>query len=147
MEKTGIVEGSDLLLYVNKGTGEVPAFIPIAHSTSHTVTTSGEAKKRKTKDTAGAFDHQKVTSLSQQIKCEALKSYDGYGYFELKDLMLKRESVLLKFAPKEDTVTGKYEEGMYCITSLEQTAAAGEDATFSVTFDNDGEFKVTSKTV
>lgn len=60
--------------------------------------------------------------------------------------MKSREAVKLKYGFAQEEAGDKYEEGLFVITSLEQTSAAGEDATYSATFENSGEVKTSTKT-
>lgn len=142
-----IIEGRDLMLFVNTGTSDTPVWQAQAAATSHTITYSGETKERTTKDTAsGAYSKKKVTKLSVSIKCEALVSYgDTAGYDALLTALKSREEVMLKYGFSDEDSGDKYEEGMFVITSLEQSSPAGEDATYSATFENSG--GVDTKTV
>jgi len=135
-----IIEGRDLMLYINTGSESTPTYTPQAAATSHTITYSGETKERVTKDTGnGAYSEKKVTKLGVSIKCEALVSFgDAAGYDKLLGVMKSREAVKLKYGFSETQSGEKYEEGMFVITSMEQTSAAGEDATYSATFENTG---------
>lgn len=144
-----IIEGRDLMLYINTATdAATPTYTPQAAATSHTITYSGETKERVTKDTAnGAYSEKKVTKLGVSIKCEALVSFgDTAGYDKLLAVMKSREAVKLKYGFAQEEAGDKYEEGLFVITSLEQTSAAGEDATYSATFENSGEVKTSTKT-
>lgn len=138
-----IIEGRDLMLFMNVGTAAAPSYRPQAAATSHTVSYSGETKERTTKDTAsGAYSKKKVTKLSVSIKCEALVSYgDAAGYDAILAAYKAREEVMLKYGFANDDAGEDYEEGMFVITALEQTSPAGEDATYSATFENSGEVK------
>lgn len=143
-----IIEGRDLMMYINTAAGgAVATYTPQAAATSHTVTYSGETKERVTKDTAnGAYGEKKVTKLSVSIKCEALVSFgDAAGYDKLLEVMKSREPVKLKYGFTEEQANDKYEEGLFVITSLEQTSAAGEDATYSATFENTGAVETKTK--
>lgn len=137
--KEGVVEGNDLMLYINTAQDDTPVWEATAHATSHTIAFSVTTKERKTKNT-GKWSKLIVTGNSCEIKCEALVSYkDGYGYSELKKLHKSGTPVLLKFAHVELAVQDEYEEGEFLITSIDETSGAGEDATYSVTFKNHGE--------
>lgn len=151
MERTDgdIIEGRDLMLYINTAAdAATPTYTPQAAATSHTITYTGETKERITKDTAsGAYSKKKVTKLAVSIKCEALVSFgDTAGYDKLLAVMKSREAVKLKYGFAQEEAGDKYEEGLFVITSLEQTSAAGEDATYSATFENSGEVKTSTKT-
>ena len=148
--KTGdIIEGRDLMMYINPASGgATPTYTPQAAATSHTITYSGETKERVTKDTSnGAYGEKKVTKLSVSIKCEALVSFgDAAGYDKLLEVMKSREPVKLKYGFTQEQAGDKYEEGLFVITSLEQSSAAGEDATYSSTFENSGAVETRTKT-
>jgi len=142
-----IIEGRDLMLYINTGTVSSPTYTAQAAATSHTISYTGETKERVTKDTAnGAYSEKKVTKLGVSIKCEALVSFgDAAGYDKLLSVMKNREAVKLKYGFSEEVTGDKYEEGMFIITSLEQSSAAGEDATYSATFENTGAVETKTK--
>jgi len=137
--KTGVVEGNDLMLFVNTSTTESPTWSETAHATNHTISWSAATKERKTK-TTGKWAQKIVTGYSCQIKCEALVSYkDGVGYKEFMDMFKKGVSVLLKFSHKEVEAQDEFEQGEFLITNIDENAAAGEDASYSATFENFGE--------
>lgn len=149
--KTGdILEGRDLMLYINTAAADAttPTYTPQAAATSHTITYSGETKERVTKDSGnGAYSEKKVTKLGVSIKCEALVSFgDTAGYDKLLTVMKEREAVKLKYGFTQEESGDKFEEGLFVITSIEQSSAAGEDATYSATFENSGEVKTSTKT-
>lgn len=149
--KTGdILEGRDLMLYINTSaeSAATPTYTPQAAATSHTITYTGETKERITKDTGnGAYSEKKVTKLGVSIKCEALVSFgDAAGYDKLLSVMKTREAVKLKYGFAQEAAGDKFEEGLFVITSIEQSSAAGEDATYSATFENSGEVVTTTKT-
>lgn len=136
--KTGYVNGSDLLMSIGgKACG---------HCTSHTTTYNSETKDRAVKPVsteavanAGLFKEKTVTGLSVQVKCEGLRFY-GETENGMKDLLAKWKTggaVELKgFARGGDAAP--YMSGNFVISSLEESAPAGDDTTYSVTFDNTG---------
>ena len=136
--KTGYVNGSDLLMSIGgKACG---------HSTSHTSTYNSETKDRAVKPlstesaaNAGLFKEKTVTGLSVQVKCEGLRFY-GEEENGMKEMLAKwkvGEAVELKgFARGGDAAP--YMSGKFVISSLEETAPAGDDTTYSATFDNTG---------
>lgn len=138
MAKEGYVNGSDLLVTIGgKACG---------HSTSHTTTYNSETKDRAVKPlataaqgNAGLFKEKTVTGLSVQVKCEGLRFY-GETEGGMKELLAKwkvGEAVELKgFARGGDAAP--YMSGKFLVSSLEETAPAGDDTTYSVTFDNTG---------
>lgn len=140
-EKGDYIEGRDLMLFVDSATeGPSPTWTPTAAATSHTISYSGETKERVTKDTAnGAFSQKTVTKLSVSITCEALKTFNAdCGFDKLLELMKARKPVKLKYGFAQETTGDKYEEGLFVITSLEESSPADDDATYSATFENSG---------
>lgn len=138
MAKQGYVNGSDLLMTIGaKACG---------HCTSHTTTYNSETKDRAVKPAAtevaanaGLFKEKTVTGLSVQVKCEGLRFY-GETESGMKELLEKWKTgaaVELKgFARGSDAAP--YMSGSFIISSLEESAPAGDDTTYSATFDNTG---------
>ena len=145
---TGYVNGSDLLVSVAASSSGT--FKAIGHCTSHTCTFSSETKERAVKPAAsvatlgaGLWKDKSVNGLSVQIKGDGLRYYaeDEEGFGDLLGLWKTGEKVYLKaFVRSNDTAP--YLSGAFIISSMEQTGGAGEDATYSVTFDNSGEVDV-----
>ena len=138
MAKEGYVNGSDLLMSI---TGKA-----CGHCTSHTTTYTSETKDRAVKpaatesaSNAGLFKEKSVTGLSVQVKCEGLR-FNGEEESGMKDLLAKWKegaTVELKgFARGGDAAP--YMSGNFIISSLEESAPAGDDTTYSATFDNTG---------
>lgn len=147
MAKQGYVNGSDLLMSI---TGKA-----CGHCTSHTTTYNSETKDRAVKPAstesaanAGLFKEKTVTGLSVQVKCEGLRFY-GEEESGMKDLLAKWKvggTVELKgFARGGDAAP--YMSGNFIISSLEESAPAGDDTTYSVTFDNTGAVTITEDKV
>lgn len=135
------IEGRDLMLYVDTSeTEQTPTWEPTAAATSHTISYSGETKERVTKDTSnGAFSEKTVTKLSVSISCEALTVFGAkMGFDKLLALMKARKPIKLKYGFATADSGDSYEEGMFVITSLEQSSPADDDATYSATFENTG---------
>ena len=138
MAEKKYVNGSDLLMSIDgKACG---------HCTSHTTTYTSETKDRavkpaasETAENAGLFKEKTVTGLAVQVKCEGLRFY-GETENGMKDLLGKWKvggTVELKgFARGSDT--SPYMSGNFIISSLEENAPAGDDTTYSATFDNTG---------
>ena len=132
------VNGSDLLVNV--------ADKAFGHCTSHTATFNTETKDMAVKpaaavakSTASLFKSKRVTGLSVQVKADGIVVYNETES-GLKTLLGKwkvGESVELALFEREGDAT-PYCSGKFIISSLENTAPAGEDATYSATFDNDG---------
>ena len=136
------VNGSDLLVSVG---GKA-----VGHCTSHTATFNTETKDVAVKPVAseapssGAlYKSKRVTGLSVQVKADGLQFYNETesGFKSVIAPWSKGQSVELKlFERSQDEKP--YASGKFIISSIEQTAPAGEDATYSVTFDNDGAVEV-----
>ena len=134
----GYVNGSDLLMSIDgKACG---------HCTSHTTTYNSETKERAVKPAAsvtargaGLFKEKSVTGLSVQVKCEGLRFY-GEEETGMTPLLAKWKvggKVELKgFVRGSDAKP--YMSGKFVVSSLEESSPAGEDTTYSATFDNTG---------
>ena len=95
------------------------------------------------KSAAALFKSKRITGLSVQVKADGLVVYSETES-GLKALLGKwkvGQSIELALFEREGDDT-PYCSGNFIITSLEQTAPAGEDTTYSVTFDNDGSVDV-----
>ena len=138
MTKTGYCNGSDLLLYVGG--------MAVGSCTSHTTTFSSETKERAVKPVAsaalssGKWKKKGVVGLAYSISAEGLRFYDETecGFKELFKLWKAGESVEVKCMERE-AAEQPYLVGKCVITSLEETAPAQDDATYSVNLENDGE--------
>lgn len=146
---TGIINGGDIMLYVNTGTEQAPTWTPSAHATEHKISHSTELRKRKTKDT-GKSSQKKAGEQTTTITVAALATYGTHNYFDLRTLQLAGTEVMLKYSgrPEADVTAGKceiaeqvgdkYEQGKFIITSLERTDPTDADSTMSCTFENSG---------
>ena len=138
MAKTGYCNGSDLLLYVG---GKA-----VGSCTSHTTTFSSETKERAVKPVAsaalssGKWKKKGVVGLSYSISAEGLRFYDETecGFKQLFKLWKAGEPVEVKCMEREGAEK-PYLVGKCVITSLEESAPAQDDATYSVNLENDGE--------
>lgn len=137
----GYVNGSDLLVSIGgKAAG---------HCTTHTTTYNTETKDRAVKPTstasasAGLWKEKSVTGLSVQVKVEGLRFYADQES-GMKDLLAKWKAgavVELKgFARSADA--SPYMSGNFIVSTLEENAPAGDDTTYSATFDNSGEVTI-----
>ena len=134
----GYVNGSDLLVMV--GTEAA------GHCTTHTATFSTETKETAVKPLASVaagssslFKGKRVSGLSVQVKADGLV-FSGETEAGFKDILAAWKNgtaVALKLFKRGGDAT-PYCSGNFIISSLENTAPAGEDATYSATFDNDG---------
>ena len=138
MEDTGYINGSDLLLKVG---GKA-----VGHCTSHTLTFNSETKDRAVKPVAsaakssGLWKGKGVTGLSISISAEGLVFYDETenGFKELFALWKSGKSVEVKCMEREQSEK-PYLAGKCVIASLERTDPANDDATYSISLENDGE--------
>lgn len=138
MEQQGYINGSDLLLMVG---GKA-----VGHCTSHTLTFNSETKDRATKPVAsapqssGLWKGKGVTGLGISISAEGLRFYGETenGYEQIAPQWGKGESVEVKAYKRGGDAT-PYVLGKFVIASLEETSPAQDDATYTVTLENDGE--------
>ncbi|MBR0247203.1 MAG: hypothetical protein IJQ61_12115 [Bacteroidales bacterium] len=132
------VNGSDLLMKVAGGA--------IGHCTSHTATFNTETKDVAVKPAANVqasaaslYKAKRVTGLGVQVKADGLCFYreSESGLKVILAAWALGQSVNVSLFEREND-TDPYVSGKFIISSLENTAPAGEDATYSVTLDNDG---------
>lgn len=148
--KTGYVNGSDLLLKVG---GKA-----IGHCTTHTTTFNTETKDRAVKPAAseniaaGLWKGKGVTGLSVSISFEGLVNYDESegGFKTLVNAWKSGQPVEVVAIERENS--DPYLTGSFVIASLEQSAPAQDDATYSGTLENNGEVdldpsKITGETI
>ncbi len=136
--KKGYVNGSDMLLYVG---GKA-----VGHCTTHTTTINSETKDRAVKPvasagiSAGLWKNKGVTGLSVSISAEGLVFYQESenGYKACLALIKAGQSVDVKCMERENT-DKPYLTGKFVIASLERSDAAQDDATYSISLENDGE--------
>lgn len=137
MAEKKYINGSDLLISIDgKASG---------HSTTHTTTFSTETKDRAVKPASteasgtSLWKEKSVTGLSVQVKCEGLRFY-AESETGMKALLAKWKAgatVELKGIHRGGD-ENPYLSGNFIVTSLEESAPANEDATYSATFDNSG---------
>ncbi len=129
--------GSNLLLSVG---GKA-----IGHCTTHTVTFNSETKERAVKPLStlaasdGFWKEKGVTGLSISISAEGLvfAGETENGFEKLAPLWGVGDSVEVKAFERQGDDSPSI-EGMFVIASLELTAAAQDDATYSISLENDG---------
>lgn len=136
------VNGSDLLCSVG---GKA-----VGHCTSHTATFNTETKDVSVKpassepvSNASLFKSKRITGLSVQVKTDGLQFHEETeaGLKTVLSQWTKGASIDLALFERERD-ENPYVKGKFIISSIEQTAPAGEDATYSATFDNDGPVEV-----
>ena len=144
--KTGYCNGSDMLVLVN---GKA-----VGHCTSHTTTCTSETKERAVKPVqtasiaSGLWKGKGIVGQSISVSAEGLGFYNEaeFGYASLLAAWKEGKSVELQCIEREND-TKPYLKGMFVIASLERTDPAQDDATYSVSFENDGEPEVLDATV
>jgi predicted secreted protein len=141
--KTGYVNGSDLLIKIG---GKA-----VGHCTSHTLTFSSETKDRAVKPLASAtissslWKGTGVTGLTVSISADGLRNYDETegGFKSLLAAWATGQPVQVVAFERESDAT-PYLSGNFTITSLDETSPAQDDATYSISLDNDGEVSITT---
>lgn len=141
MTGTGYINGSDLLIFVG---GKA-----VGHATSHTTTFNSETKDRAVKAVATApksaskWKEKGVTGMSVSISVEGLrcKGETENGYKALLAAWIKGESVEVKGIERGND-TKPYLTGKFVIASLEESAPAEDDVTYSLSLENDGEVTI-----
>lgn len=132
------INGSDLLLSVG---GKA-----VGHCTSHTLTFNSETKDRAVKPVAsaakssGLWKGKGVVGLSISISAEGLRFYGETenGFDEIAAKWGAGTSVeVIAFEREGDTTP--YVKGKFVIASIEEVSPAQDDATYSVSLENDGE--------
>lgn len=135
------INGSDLLLKI-KGKA-------VGHCTSHTVNLNSETKDRQVKPvaskpkSAGLWKEKGVTGLSISISADGLRCYSETenGFEQLSPEWGKGSSVEVEcYHRGEDTTP--YIKGNFIIASMEESSPAQDDATYSISLENDGEPEV-----
>lgn len=132
------VNGSDLLCSIDTKA--------VGHCTSHTATFNTETKDVAVKPVAttspgssSLYKSKRVTGLSVQVKADGLMFYKETetGFKQVLGPWSKGQSVKLDLFERSQDAT-PYLTGQFIISNIEQSASAGEDAKYSVTFNNDG---------
>lgn len=132
------INGSNILLMVGDKC--------IGHCTTHTLTFNSETKDRAVKpiqsdtSTTGLWKTKGVTGLSISISAEGFRyaSESENGFDELSQKWGVGSSVTVK-AFKRGSDNSPYVQGNFVITSIEETSPAQDDATYSISLENDGE--------
>lgn len=151
-----IIKGNDLMLFLKDTNGVVHS---LAFATNHQFSITANTADINTKD-HGFWGAKEVTGITWQITTDNLYTVDTFN--ELYDRMISRQYVECYFCLKTPNERGGTpptvnlpgdandtwhptqhagEDGYYgrvYITSLSATAASGDNATFSATFDGIG---------
>ena len=137
MAKNGYINGSDILLKIG---GKA-----VGHCTTHSATYSSETKDRAVKPVASAtvsaslWKGKGVTGLSVSISADGLRNYDETegGFKTLLAAWVAGQAVQVIGFERESDAT-PYLSGNFVITSLEENDPAQDDATYSISLENDG---------
>jgi len=146
MAKEGYINGSDLLIKI--------AGKAVGHCTSHTLTFASETKDRSVKPVASAtistslWKGKGVTGLSVSISAEGLRNYDETegGFKSLVNAWVTGQPVEVIGFERESDAT-PYLSGNFVITNLEETSPAQDDATYSISLENDGVVTITNTAI
>lgn len=146
MAKEGYINGSDLLIKI--------AGKAVGHCTSHTLTFASETKDRSVKPVASAtistslWKGKGVTGLSVSISAEGLRNYDETegGFKSLVNAWVTGQPVAVLGFERESDAT-PYLSGNFVITNLEETSPAQDDATYSISLENDGVVTITNTAI
>lgn len=147
--KTDLIKGEALLLYIGETVAAVTTYKPIAYASTHTLSINGDTIDTSSK-MSGAWKEFFIGQLNWQVTSESLvsKVAGQMSYKTLKGLMVRREPILIKIgsptassADFELDVSSEVASGSAIITSLEQTAANGELCTSSITLQGTGELE------
>jgi len=141
-----VIEGKDLMLYINTSTTDVAAYTAQAMATNHTITYNSETKERLTKDSPGGNPEKRVTKTNVTIKADALSTFGGTAKKFLLAALKAKKLVKLKYGFAVEDTGDEYEEGDFVIDSLEETSQVGEDVTYSAQFSSSGEVITKTKT-
>ena len=145
-QKTDLIKGEALMVYVGETVGEVTTYSPIAYASTHTLSINGDTIDTSSKF-SGAWKEFLVGQLNWQLTSESLvsKTSGHMSFNTLKELMAKREPILIKIgSPVVDDAEFALDEsaetasGSAVITSLEKTATSGELCTSSITLQGTG---------
>lgn len=139
--KEDYINGSDLLLKV--------AGKAVGHCTSHKTTFNSETKERAVKPagsasvSSGKFKDKSVTGMSISISFDGLRFYNESesGFDQVSAAWGAGKPVEVECFRREEDGT-PYLKGMFIIDSIEETAPATEDATYSGSLSNSGEPEV-----
>lgn len=145
MARTGIIEGKDIMVFIDPAGGT--AYKRTAAATSHKISHKAETKsnKRVTKDSeASKWTHKQVVGFSTTISVNALRSATvegGTGYAEMLQAYKTGNPVKLKYGFASEEAGDTYEEGLFIIASMDEDTPAEGDATWQASFESSGEVK------
>lgn len=136
MATTGVVNGTDLLVYV--GT------VAVACATSHTLNIGQDMRDTSSKCSAG-YKTQLPGQRNWTIDGEGLFAFDSpYGFSDLYTLWSTRAKVTLKFST--EVAGDKRYSGEAYLSSLSASAPNEDNTTFSFSFEGTGPLTETTNT-
>ena len=122
------VKGADVLLYVNTGTPEVPAWTKVAFQRNAELSRSAETIESTSKDTEGGFKTFEAGMKEWSISAEALVEFENAGFQLLETAFNNNERILVQL--KTEAGTGY--EGEVVITDFPITFDYSDLATVSI---------------
>lgn len=158
-----IINGSDLMVFLQKGTGTTGKMVSVAYATNHVLNVTMNTQDISTKDNgAGIWQDFEAGLLGWTLQTDNLlgdTGGQGNSITDLFDRMVSRVPVDIKFALKSNQAgtdgdvpaggwepnSSNYYGGKAIITSLNVTAQNGEKATASATFQGCGPLKKTGQ--
>lgn len=141
---TKIINGSDIMLFVEVEKEGTKKFIPTVAAKSHKLSYKASTKTRVTKDTENSmYEEKSVKTISVSISVDGLVALDSEkaDSADILQMMKRGQAVKAKYGVKNESAADSYEEGMFIIESWDQSSPAAEDASYSATLINTGEVK------
>lgn len=155
-----IIQGGDLMLFVNTAVSGDPVYKSIGFATNHTLEINAETSDVASKD-HGIWNTKEIKTFSWSCSSENLYSNneEGVGYVELFDYMVAKKHIKAVFSLKSaatgvaglavpeggwtpTATSGQPKlEGEMVISSLSLNAPNGDNATFTVNFEGASELK------
>lgn len=135
----GYVSGTDLIL----GVVQENSFKPLGYSASCKISDSSEIGERKTKEEAeSGWTEKYVKSLSESIEADGFV-YDDVaatkiGFSDLKSLWINKTIITLRYKLRNQGSSEGLYQGNFIIATLDEDGPAGDDAKWSVKFENSG---------
>lgn len=128
MATTGIINGTALQVYIGSDV--------IAHSTSHSLSITHDARDATTKDSEGWTDRLEGLR-TWEITGEGLVAYDGdFDTTNLFAMVTNRSTATVKFSTE---VSGdKYWTGTAYLTALDMDSPTEDNVSMSFTFSGSG---------
>lgn len=149
-----IIKGGHLMVFLNNN--------PIAFATSHSMSKTLNTQEISSKD-HGDYGAVLPQNITWEITTENLYSLSGYqtlntAFNQMQEVTIyfgessynqatTQDSIVGVDGATDWTATGFGESGKAYITSLQVTAAAGDNATFSATFTGNGKLTASTPSV